>query len=248
MSEKITGLFICMPALGRTVQAETTESLFCLAQVLTANKIPCQYSWFAAADPEESRNLFLSIWYDGMPTCSHILFVDADMAFTPLLIRDMLAFDKPVVGCYYARRQFPAVAVGKSLTSDDKLEEVENGFLKVAGVGGGVLMIRRDAITTMLEKLPDIIDDNPKSIALHPGIASLEANKVSRLIRAFDKLKTDDGIRLSEDFSFCERWRKSGGDVWANVDHLIGHVGPFNYAIRYMDFLEQQDRDKKEAA
>ncbi len=55
-------------------------------------------------------------------------------------------------------------------------------------------------------------------------------------------------MKLSEDLAFCERWRLCGGEVWANVNHLIGHIGPYNYAIRYADYLENKAQEKKDAA
>jgi hypothetical protein len=37
--------------------------------------------------------------------------------------------------------------------------------------------------------------------------------------------------------SFCHRWRQSGGEVWANVRHPVGHIGPHEWLIRYEDYL-----------
>ena len=46
------------------------------------------------------------------------------------------------------------------------------------------------------------------------------AKNLDRLIRAFDPLFVDNA-RLSEDFSFCHRWRKCGGQIWANAVHEL---------------------------
>lgn len=244
---KLSGVLICVPAYGHSICMETAESLFCLAQFMCLNKIPHQLTYMGAADIEEVRNMFLTSWYDGSPQSSHLLFIDTDMHFNPPLIRDMLAFDKPLVGSYYAKRQHPAEAVGKSL-SDDVLSDVKHGFLKVAAVGCGITLIRRDMIDTMLEKMPHIIETDPKAIAGHPCAESIKAFGGKRIIRAFDKMRDDDGAKLSEDMSFCKRWRDCGGEVWANVEHLVGHIGRFNYAIRYADYLETKARDAKAAA
>jgi hypothetical protein len=188
-------------------------------------------------DVVDARNTFLTFWYDGHPACSHILMVDSDMEFEPNLIEDMLAFDKPVVGCYYARRTMPASLVGRSFGSDT-IEDVVDGHLKVMGVGAGVLLIKRSAIDAMLDKMPELSSTN---IKYEPGYPTLEMYGGKRIIRAFDRI-TKDGVKLSEDLSFCERVYESGGEVWANVNHIIGHHGMFNYAIRHMDFLENQSR------
>jgi hypothetical protein len=72
-------------------------------------------------------------------------------------------------------------------------------FIEVEGCGAGILLIKRSCIETMLQTLPEISDAKAKT-------ASPLAKHLDRLIRAFDALYVD-GLRLSEDFSFCHRWR-----------------------------------------
>lgn len=219
------------------MSAHTAQSLFNLCQFLTLKKVANTMCWLSAADIAEVRNIVLTKWYDGHPEYSHLLFVDADMEFPVALINDMLAFNEPLMGCLYARRQWPAVAVGRTFSENDTVDSVVDGFLKVAGVGAGVMMISRSAVKTMLKAMPDIED---KNISGHPGAGTLKEAKSERLIRAFDPFLDDRGVKLSEDLAFCERWRRCGGEVWANVNHLIGHIGPFNYAVRYADYLESK--------
>jgi hypothetical protein len=42
--------------------------------------------------------------------------------------------------------------------------------------------------------------------------------------------------------SFCIRWRQCGGRVWASIGHKFSHVGPYDYAGRYLDSVEQQQQ------
>src|SRR5262245_53562901 len=95
---KLTGVQICLPAYGHNVTIETVGSLYDLASILTLSKIPHQLHSLCAANITEVRNIFLTAWYDGNPNVSHCLMIDTDMQFKPDLVRDMLAFDKPLVG------------------------------------------------------------------------------------------------------------------------------------------------------
>ncbi len=245
---KPTGILICCPAFGQQMAAATGQSLYNLALHLTVNGIASSFCHMSAADIAEVRNLFLTTWYDGYPreVFSHILMVDADMEWPAKLIGDMIDFDKPLMGILYARRSFPAVAVGRCFNGDQTVDDIKQGFVEVQGVGGGVLMISREVVKGMLDKFPEISDTK---IEGHPGQEMLSAaGQGKRLIRAFDPFFTEDGRKLSEDLAFCERWRLCGGEVWANVNHLIGHIGPYNYAIRYADYLENKAREKKDAA
>lgn len=226
--------------------ANTAQSLYNVGQLLTLKNVPNAICWLSAADIAEVRNISLTKWYDQHPEFSHLLFVDADMEFPTALVRDMLDFDNPLTGCFYSRRQLPATAVGRCTSKHDKLADLKDGFLKVAGVGGGVMLIERSMIRTMILHMPEIVD---KEISGHPGVDTLSADK--RLIRAFDPFFDERKVKLSEDLAFCERWRKCGGEVWANVNYHIGHIGTFNYKIRYADSMEKweaEDAAKAEAA
>jgi hypothetical protein len=34
------------------------------------------------------------------------------------------------------------------------------------------------------------------------------------------------GTYLSEDFAFCKRWTDIGGEIWADIQSSLDHVGP----------------------
>ena len=234
-------IMICLPAYGQSNSAQTTESLYTLAQFLGFNQIRNQLSWYSAADIVEVRNLFLTTWYDTQPQFSHLLFIDADMGFPPELIRDMIKFDKPLVGTFYARRQMTPSIVGASLHADHSLKDVVQGFLPASYVGGGVMLIQRKMIKEMLQKMPHLSD------ALPSVLANATTAPLTRLIRAFDCILKDDR-RLSEDVSFCARWRDFGGEIWANVNHKISHVGPFDFHMRYGGVLEAKAAQAEQVA
>ena len=114
----------------------------------------------------------------------------------------------------------------------------KKGFIEVDGVGAGVLLIQRGAIEQMLKKLPNLSDKGaPKTSPL--------ARNLDRLIRAFDPITTDAG-RLSEDFSFCHRWRNEcGGEIWASTDRKITHVGLHHFEGRYARCGGPTHRDRR---
>jgi hypothetical protein len=237
---KPTGILICVPCNNQAMMAHTALSLFSTAQYLASRNIRCQLSWYSAADIEDIRNLFITQWYDRRPEFSHLMFVDADMGFEPELIRDMIKFDKPVMGTLYAKRKNPPDVVG-TVPDGHSIHDVQHGFIRATGIGCGVMMISREVITTMLEKWPHLSDEVPSVLSkATPEMA------LTRIITAFDKIK-GDGIRLSEDMSFCYRWMACGGEIWANVRHRISHVGPFDYHLRYEGIL-QAKADQTQAA
>lgn len=239
---KRPSVMICVPAYGGSVVAQTMESVYSLAQFLTINQVRNQLSWFSAADIVEVRNLFITTWYDCYPQFSHMLFIDADMGFPAEMVRDMLEFDKPLTGTFYAKRQMEPRVVGAPMDPDVKYHDMKQGHVLANYVGGGVMLIKRTMMDEMLEKLPGIVDKLPSFLA-----AATEA-PLKRLIRAFDPLIEGDR-RLSEDVSFCTRWREGcGGEIWSNVSYRVDHIGTFNYHMRYAGILENELKAEKEKA
>jgi hypothetical protein len=37
------------------------------------------------------------------------------------------------------------------------------------------------------------------------------------------------GTYLSEDFSFCRRWTRMGGEIWADLESKLTHVGAYSF-------------------
>lgn len=226
-------IFVALPAFGSQCMAGTTASLFALAQQLAARGWSDGFSTLTFPDIAELRNIFLSIWYDLLPSSTHMLFVDADMEFRPELVLDQIALDKPLVGCLYPRKRSPISFVGEPITPD---AQPINGFLPMRHIGGGLMLISRDMIVDMLAMMPELSDRN---LERHTARQMLGDNGCHRIIRAFDKMETPEGV-LSEDVSFCRRWEQCGGEIWAAINHEVAHIGPNAWRASYGSALAQR--------
>jgi hypothetical protein len=238
---KKPSIMVAVPAGGEMVNVATVVSLYSMGEWLTKMGISHGLKTFSAADIEDIRNLFVTAWYDAT-TYSHLLFVDADMGFSPELIRDMINFNKPLMGCLYARRNMNPSVVG-TVPDGHSINDVQKGFIRASGLGCGVMMISREVIKTMLEKMPELND--PHGAYLMDAVSA--DVPLTRIIRAFDKIRTPTH-RLSEDMAFCHRWLECGGEIWANINHKISHIGKFDYHLRYQGVLERKAEAAKAAA
>ena len=228
-----SNILIFVPAFGQQISAATFLSTHALQQALTAKSIGGGISTLSFPDIAELRAMAMTIWYDTLPTSTHLLFVDADMGFTPDTVLDMLLLDEPLVGAIYRQRREPKSWAGSG--TGQSVTERRGNFMLVEGVGFGLTLLRRDLVTTMLEKMPELVDTR---LALHPAGDTLRQAGANRLIRAFEKLDLPERGLVSEDLSFCIRWGQCGGKVWASIGHKISHVGPYDYAGRYLDDVE----------
>jgi len=224
-------VFIAFPAFGQVNTAFTTASLVAMTRFLAERKQFGGFAQMSYPDLEDLRAMFITIFFDKIDA-THILFVDADMKFEPQLVLDMIDFDKPLVGCLYPKRTLPIQWVGSKLKGP---QEVQNGFLKVEGIGFGVTLISRECIKTMIDAGHVEIDTE---LHAHTAGIMLQSQGIERMIRAFDKIKLPDR-KLSEDYSFCERARRSGMDVWAAINHKVTHIGDYGFSGRFADGFEE---------
>lgn len=224
-------VFVAVPAYGQVIFSTTTSSLIALSRALQMQGFDGGFGTLSYPDIVEIRNIFLTIWYDRIQT-SHMLFIDADMGFSPQLILDMIAFNKPLVGALCPKKKLPIEFAGRAKNGDAK---VVNGFMEVNGIGGAVMLISRETVTAMLQKFPEINDT--VTVKNHAAKQILDGQGVTRLIKAFNKVHID-GEEFSEDLSFCHRWNQCGGDVWANITHPVTHVGLYEYTGAYYDQIK----------
>src|SRR6266849_2767589 len=172
------------------------------------------------------------------PSATHLLFVDADIGFTPDQVFRLIESGADVVAGIYpikrvnwdkARRALqsnpskaPSAALDYVLEFDDPDKVVVvNGFTRVRYAGTGFLMIRRHVLERM---------------CAHPGYASLQffrehshdalAGSPNRFALFESMIDPATGTYLSEDFAFCKRWTGIGGEIWADLDSRLDHVGP----------------------
>ena len=60
----------------------------------------------------------------------------------------------------------------------------------------------------------------------HSLDAAVESEKRFAL---FESMIAGDGTYLSEDFAFCKRWSDIGGEIWADLNSRLNHVGQITF-------------------
>ncbi len=166
------------------------------------------------------------------PTATHLLFIDADISYEPEQVLRFLQFNKEVcAGIYPLKRYNWDMLKKKMLAGYENLEsaglsyvielkeqyQMVNGFGRVAQAGTGFLMIQRKVLEAMAQKYPEL-----KYKVLGP-----QGEKDHFAL--FNCLIDEKGDYLSEDYSFCKRWTDMGGEIWADFQSRLNHMGPENF-------------------
>jgi hypothetical protein len=197
-----------------------------------------------------ARNYFANLLLR-KPDYTHLVMVDSDMLFESHVISRLIRSDKPVIAAAYAQRRmdmntYVEVARNSELELNDIaalslkyniLPEIEDssrvrlidGMCRVDRIALGCSAIRRDVFECL------IAEGAARQLPEHAGErGGLEGP----FHDFFSEIRMEDGTLLSEDYSFCKRWRGlPDREIWAVIDESIGHVGEMIYRAPYLSRL-----------
>jgi hypothetical protein len=103
-----------------------------------------------------------------------------------------------------------------------------NNLAKVKHMATGFMMIRRETIEKMFESFPSTKYVDDVSFLLP------EENKYAYAL--FD-CGVEEGHYFSEDWLFCDRWMKMGGEIYLDVTINLTHTGIEDYKGSYISSI-----------
>jgi len=155
---------------------------------------------------------------------THLMFIDSDIRFEPEDILKLLIADKDVCCGAYPVKKLPAQLVINELDDGDK----EGDLVEVSTAGTGFMLIKRNVFDEMIVKYPKT------KYSEHVGLGK---QYEPFLYALFDTEISTEGHYLSEDWTFCLRWRAIGGKVWVHKGINLGHIGQYEYRTHSSDEL-----------
>jgi len=183
--------------------------------------------------------------------CTHLLFLDSDISFNPQDVIALLALDKDVAGGPYPKKAIKWRSVKKAVEKNpdidpETLSKVTGDYvfnpvkgtaqfsvtepLEVLEIGTGFMMVKRQVFEKMEKAYPEI-----RYKPDHVGQAHFDG---TRYIHAyFDTvIDTKNSITgggsdryLSEDYMFCQMWRKIGGTIHLCPWMKTSHIGTYHF-------------------
>jgi hypothetical protein len=232
-------LVVATPCFGGQVSSIYASSIFHLQRA-----VRCQSNLVLTIQMRDgdalitrARANLVTLFLDD-PAATHLLFVDADIGFAPEQVFRLIESGADVVAGVYpikrvnwdkARRMLQTSAASAPSAALDYVLEIDdpdrvvvvNGFTRVRYAGTGFLMIRRHVLERM---------------CAHPAYAPLQffrehsldalSGSPNRFALFECMIDAATGTYLSEDFAFCKRWTDIGGEIWADLQSRLDHVGP----------------------
>jgi hypothetical protein len=231
-------LVVATPCFGGQISAVYALSLLKLQTRMRAYR-DCNFKVLMKdgdALITRARASLLSQFLDD-PSATHLLFIDADIGFEPEQVLRLIECGAEMCAAVYPIKRIdwqrmknalsgaepnPAASLQYAFEVEDPNAIVANsGFIKVRYAGTGFLMIRRAAIERMCANYPQLRYKRDHSI----DATTASDNRFA----LFECAIAEDGTYLSEDFAFCKRWTDMGGEIWADLNSRLHHVGPMTF-------------------
>ena len=208
----------CIPCYGGQINEGTFISM--LKYMATAQRLGLNFTIDTMVNESlvcRARNSLVAKMLFFEPKSTHLMFVDADIGFEPEEIFKLIIADRDGVGGLYPKKALPSSYVGNKVPGAEK----EGNLVEVANLGTGFMMIKRHVLEQMIAKHPELhyVD----SIGLDPKYDPFK-------YALFDtEIDNDSKEYLSEDYTFCKRWRAMGGKIWADLTITLNHIGYFTF-------------------
>lgn len=214
-----------------------------MMQLVLGAKQRISFGWSTDPSVERARNVLTANFLEATD-CTHLLFIDSDIAFMPQDVARITSHDEDVAGGIYplktmtravqwcgngaacggsATGQEATTATGKQaneasqsgLTSAATLVRPD-GLQEVACIGTGFLCVARRVFEKMIEADGEEISYQQDWPPYRREFAFWRQT-----------VREVGGRRrfLTEDWNFCYRWRELGGKVFADTQVILRHAG-----------------------
>lgn len=232
-----THIYVATPMYGGLAHQRYIESVMMFMNQCKADGISITFSFMGNESLiTRARN---ALAHEFLKTpCTHLFFIDADIGFRPIDAIRMIRADKDIIAGVYPKKDinWPAVAeaakggvnpmdlpryAGDFVVNVDHVPEgglrvATNDPFPVANAGTGMMLIKRRVFDELKDKVPLYVNNMTTQ---NRGLLHMEE------IAEFFATSIDPTHRvlLSEDYHFCQIWKRNGGEVhiapWADLTH-----------------------------
>lgn len=241
-------LYLAVPCYGGNLNLYFVQSMLALQDACRTAGIGLHIDLMGGDALITRARSRLAAQFLAFEQATHLLFIDADIGFAPKNVFRLLEADKDMIAAVCPLKRIDwekaraaahkgvadlqAVSIGyvvRFLPNTGNNVNVEDGFAEVAYAGTGFLMIKRAA-------MQKVCDAHPELRARMGDMADILAPEA---VMVFDTMvEPGTGQYLSEDYAFCRRWRDLGGQIWADFEARLTHVGHAAYTGSLMDALK----------
>jgi hypothetical protein len=237
--DKMPSLMIATPMYGGMCTGHYVSGL--LNTINKMNSVNLPVYWMQLMNESlitRARNELTRLFLE--KDFNYLMFIDADISFDEHAVAQLLSADKDIVVGIYPKKEIDwdsieraskegkddiaayggafvfNVEENEALVDDDGLVEVRHG-------GTGFMLIKRRVFEILKQYVPTYRTSTYKD----PNTGEYS----KPLTHEFFATSIDDSSALlSEDYHFCDLWRKYGGKIYADPFVKLEHVGTYVFS------------------
>jgi hypothetical protein len=151
------------------------------------------------------------------PDATHLMFIDADIAWEPESVLRLVLHDKGVVCGAYPMKSEPIRYVLNTLEGAKRHESL----YEVSTSGTGFMLIKREIIEGLAAAMPEL---------KYKDSLNLGEKYEPHMYALFDTMIDENGHYLSEDWTFCKRVREVlKKPIWVDTSIKMDHLGTHRF-------------------
>lgn len=162
--------------------------------------------------PARNRNMIISQALE--QNCTHVFFLDDDVAFQSDLLMRLLAHNKDIVSGYYLMRNYPHMPILFDIAQNDGKcrhyfpPDEQNGLIEAVAFGLGACLIKIDVFKAMIEESKD---------------------------KTWIRLGELEKDHWCDDIGFFNRARAYGFKLYCDLNARVGHMAHCTIWPSYKD-------------
>jgi hypothetical protein len=239
-------VFICTPMYGGMCTGTYTLSLLQMQAAFAQLGLEAQVS--AMMNESLITRARNALVHQFLKTdCTHLLFIDADISWTPADVLHMFKVNVDVICGVYPKKEINWHTVKAAVEAGVPVEQLKHHTgawvinlvnyegqvtvradqpLEVFAGGTGMMLIKRKVFDKLGKTVPTYKND----------VGDTSGNmKDAEVIKEFfaTSIEPETQRLLSEDYHFCRIWREAGGKVHAAPWMGLGHTGTYCFEGRF---------------
>ena len=232
LPQKPPHIMVCTPCHSGKVDLNYHISMALMGGHLAQHGVNYTLDYNVGMSIDWARSQMATTFLEKMKECTHLLFIDDDMAFSADLPYRLLQENVDIVSVPYRRKQRD---IKYNIRHGVRVKTMPDRpyMIAVESIATGMMMIRRNVFEKLALTTPRFLYNDQGE----DGLLFFRHQLV-------DDEMVGGVSYMGEDYFFCRSAREAGFDIWAYVDEEIAHIGSYAFDGNYKTFAEKGTKDK----
>ena len=229
-------VYVAMPCYD-SMRVETCVSLMDTFSALGGSGIECKFKSVKTSLVTHGRNLLTAGFMDS--GFDYMLFVDADVEFSPEAVMRMLVPEKDIICTPYRNKEDPWIdRYSVKFKDKDHIEILEWDIIEIEEGPAGLMLISRKVYERLMDKYPELkIKFNEATREKMNKEIGAKDDAIDKYMYNFWDTSFKKHQSKGEDLAFCDLARAAGFKLYANLDSWTTHHGSYGWKGRFGDHL-----------